>query len=143
MSSIDMALLAFTTFNAIRVLAYFPQMAAIIRDTNGATAISYWTWGLFAGSHLSTVGYALVVIHDWKMAAVFGVNACCCLTIIVLTAQKRRAKRIQAAVVRHAVPAARPTAPDSIVGAGRAILGRLLEPTSCRTDSAAPERAFP
>jgi hypothetical protein len=61
MSSIDMALLAFTTFNAIRVLAYFPKMAAILRDTNGATAISYLTWGLFAGSHLSTVGYALVV----------------------------------------------------------------------------------
>jgi hypothetical protein len=69
MSSIDMALLAFTTFNAIRVPAYFPQMAGI--------------------------------------------------------------------------PAARPTAPHSIAGAGRAILGRLLEPTTCRTDSAAPERTSP
>jgi hypothetical protein len=43
MSSIDMALPAFTTFDAIRVLAYFPQMAAIIPATNGATTISYWT----------------------------------------------------------------------------------------------------
>ncbi|SJM29317.1 hypothetical protein [Mesorhizobium delmotii] len=46
-----MALLAFTSFNAVTR----SQMAAIVRDTNGATAVSYWTWSLFAASHLSTV----------------------------------------------------------------------------------------
>lgn len=98
MTRIELALLAFTSFNAIRVLAYFPQMAAIIRDTNGATAVSYLTWILFAASHLSTVAYALVAVRDWQMVTVFAVNAVCCISIILLTFHKRREHRSR----RHA-----------------------------------------
>jgi Flp pilus assembly protein TadB len=93
MTRIEMALLAFTSFNAVRVLAYFPQMAAIIRDTNGATAVSYWTWSLFAASHLSAVAYALVAIGDWQVVTVFAINAVCCIVIILLTFYKRREHR--------------------------------------------------
>jgi hypothetical protein len=93
MTRIEMALLAFTSFNAVRVLAYFPQMAAIVRDTNGATAVSYWTWSLFAASHLSTVAYALVAVRNCQMATVFAINAACCIAIILLTFHKRRRHR--------------------------------------------------
>lgn len=93
MTRIEMALLAFRSFNAVRVLAYFPRWRQIIRDTNGATAVSYWTWGLFAASHLSTVAYALVALRDWQMVTVFAVNAVCCICIILLTFHKRREHR--------------------------------------------------
>ena len=44
-------LAAFATLNSIRVLAYIPQLVKAARDSNGALAISYITWGLFAACH--------------------------------------------------------------------------------------------
>ena len=96
MTSIDIALLLFNFFNAIRFVAYFSQMAAIVRDTGNAAAISYWTWSLFAASHLSTVFYAVVAIQDAKMAALFGLNAICCISILFLTVIKRHEYRRRA-----------------------------------------------
>lgn len=90
MTNLDYALFAFTLFNSIRVFAYFPQMASIVRDKHGATAISYTTWTLFAASHMSTAAYGLFSIGDWKMGAVFAINTACCFVIIVLTYHKRR-----------------------------------------------------
>ena len=64
---------------------YRSQMAAIVRDTNGATAVSYWTWSLFAASHLSTVvAYTLVAVRDWQMVTALAINAVCCISIILL-----------------------------------------------------------
>jgi hypothetical protein len=71
------------------VFAYVPQIIAVARDTSGASAISYSTWGLFAVSHLSTVAYAVLVVDDWRMAPVFVANTICCLVIVGLTAWKR------------------------------------------------------
>lgn len=59
----------------------------------GATAVSYWTWSLFAASHLSTGPYALVAVRDWQMVTVFAVNTVCCISIILLTFYKRREHR--------------------------------------------------
>lgn len=89
MSAAEVALLAFTAVNSVRVLAYVPQIAAVLRDRNGASAISYTTWGMFAVSHVSTVGYAILVVVDWRMAAIFGANTICCVAILGVTAQKR------------------------------------------------------
>jgi hypothetical protein len=61
----------------------------ISRDTQGAAAISYTTWSLFGASHLSTVAYAILVVDDWRMAAVFAANTLCCVLIVSLTAWKR------------------------------------------------------
>src|SRR5919112_6030673 len=85
----DAALGVFTLCNTARVFAYLPQMIKIGRDTQGATAISYATWTLFGVSHLSTVAYAVLVVDDWRMAAVFIANTVCCLVIVGLTAWKR------------------------------------------------------
>lgn len=89
MTPADMALALFTACNSVRILAYLPQILRVGRDTNGATAISYTTWVLFGFSHLSTAGYALLVVSDPLMAAVFVGNAACCLIILGLTAYKR------------------------------------------------------
>jgi len=86
----EFATAAFTLCNAVRALAYLPQILRIIQDPDGARAISCATWSLFAISHLTTVAYALLAVHDWTMAAVFGGNALACALIICLTLLKRR-----------------------------------------------------
>ena len=89
MTMAEIALMVFTTCNALRVLAYVPQIVRIGQDQQGAQAISYFTWILFAVSHLSTVFYALTVAQDGYMALVFVANTVCCFTILGMTAYKR------------------------------------------------------
>jgi uncharacterized protein with PQ loop repeat len=100
----DAALGVFTLCNTARVFAYLPQIVKIGRDTQGATAISYTTWALFGVSHLSTVVYAVLVVDDWRMAAVFAANTLCCLVILGLTAWKRAVFKAAQTVLEAAVP---------------------------------------
>ena len=100
----DAALGVFTLCNTARVFAYLPQMIKIGRDTQGATAISYTTWALFGVSHLSTVAYAVLVVDDWRMAAVFAANTFCCLVILGLTAWKRAVFKATLKVLEAVVP---------------------------------------
>lgn len=86
----DLALALFAVCNSVRVVAYLPQILAVIRDMNGASAISYTTWGLFSVSNLSTAIYAALVLGDLKMVAVFAANTGCCAVILGLTVVKRR-----------------------------------------------------
>lgn len=103
MTPAEMAITLFALCNSVRVFAYVPQIIAVARDTNGASAISYTTWGLFAVSHLSTVAYAILSLRDWRMAAVFGANTACCAIILGMTAYQRHLYRRNCAV-RHASP---------------------------------------
>jgi hypothetical protein len=83
----------FAAINTVRVIAYVPQITRAARDQNGATAISYTTWGLFFVSHLSTIAYALVCQGDALLALIFLGNAIACLAIIAVTFFKRRRHR--------------------------------------------------
>jgi hypothetical protein len=87
--TVEIAITIFAISNSVRVLAYVPQIVRVAYDKDGAVAISYATWLLFAVSHSSTVLYAMVVIEDMKMAIVFAANMLCCLLIIALTVYKR------------------------------------------------------
>jgi uncharacterized protein with PQ loop repeat len=90
-SGMDVAVLGlFTIVNSIRIFAYIPQILRAAKDQNGASAISYTTWGLFLLSHLTTIAYAIVCQGDGVMAAVFLGNALACLAIISVTFLKRR-----------------------------------------------------
>ncbi len=100
----DAALGVFTLCNTARIFAYLPQIVKIGRDTQGAAAISYTTWALFGVSHLSTVAYAVLVVDDWRMAAVFAANTFCCLIILGLTAWKRAVFKATLKVLEAAVP---------------------------------------
>ena len=80
----------FALVNAIRILAYIPQILRAAADTNGASAISYTTWGLFFISHLTTIAYAVVVLGDLILAFIFLGNALACLGILGVTFFKRR-----------------------------------------------------
>lgn len=88
-SAVEIAVAVFAISNSIRVLAYIPQIVRGARDRDGAAAVSCLTWFLFAVSHFSTVAYAIIVIEDWRMAAIFCINMLACLIIIGLTIYKR------------------------------------------------------
>ena len=92
-STVEIAVAIFAVSNCVRVVAYVPQIVRLARDREGAAAISCLTWVLFAVSNLSTVAYAVVVVDDWRMAAIFGVNMLCCLFIVGLTVYKRAVTR--------------------------------------------------
>ena len=90
MTAADLALGLFACCNSVRILGYVPQIIRIVRDRDGARAISYGTWLSFALSHLSTVAYAVLVVSDLRMAAIFGANTVACVIILILTIHKRR-----------------------------------------------------
>ena len=90
MSLEEVTLGTFATCNSLRIFAYFPQIFKAAGDENGASAISYTTWSLFLLAHLSTVAYAIVNQSDWWLAACFGLNAICCLAIVIVAYGKRR-----------------------------------------------------
>jgi hypothetical protein len=84
------AFFLFAAFSALRMVSYLPQIYRVARDTNGATAISYSTWGLWTGANVATALYACVNLHDLYLASVSVVYATCCIAVIVLTLIKRR-----------------------------------------------------
>jgi hypothetical protein len=53
-ASLDLITLAFGAFNFLRLVSYFPQIVAIARDSNGATAISFFCWTIWVGANAST-----------------------------------------------------------------------------------------
>jgi hypothetical protein len=83
-------LLIFSGCNALRVLAYVPQMWKLAQPGGDAKSVSCATWLLFFVSHLSTVAYLLTVTGDRFLAASFALNAAACLAIVTLTLAKRR-----------------------------------------------------
>lgn len=124
----DVALAVFTICNTLRVFAYLPQIVKIGRDRQGAAAISYTTWMLFGASHLSTVAYAVLVVDDWRMAAIFAANTLCCGIIVGMTAWKRAAFRKERANIAIAPEACASSAKivvlqASLVGSARPLGG--------------------
>jgi hypothetical protein len=80
----------FTAFSALRIISYLPQIRRIAIDGNGATAISYSTWGLWTGANLATALYAAINLHDFYLSAVSTIYAACCSIVILITILKRR-----------------------------------------------------
>lgn len=101
MTLADVTLAVFTVFNGLRLISYFPQICRILRDSNGAAAISYATWTMWSACHIATGLYATVNLRDWPLAAACALYAACCLTVIGITVVKR-----QRAALDQAVPVA-------------------------------------
>ena len=89
MTLADGTVAVFTIVNTLRFLAYVPQVTKALKDQSGAEAISFATWGLFLGSHLSGMAYAVVNQSDWKMASLFLSNAIGCGAILLIAGWKR------------------------------------------------------
>ncbi len=89
MTLTDATFTAFTFFNALQIFSYIPQIVAVARDRNGATAISYSSWIIWLTGAAATVAYAMINIWDVWLALVNAIHAVCCLIVILLTAFKR------------------------------------------------------
>jgi hypothetical protein len=89
MTLAEATLLAFTAFSGLRLISYLPQIHKVARDTNGASAISYSTWALWTGSHVSTGLYAGINLGDRVLALASALYALCCVAVIAITAVKR------------------------------------------------------
>lgn len=85
----DITLLFFKIFGLLRFGSYFPQIARVVADNDGAKAISYSTWWMWIGANVSTAAYALVNLSDWALFAVSVANTSGCLAVVMLTAWKR------------------------------------------------------
>jgi hypothetical protein len=93
MTIADGTLAVFTFFNALRFLAYVPQIVKALKDRSGAEAISFGTWGLFLTSHASAMAYAIENQRDWTMAFLFLSNAVGCSAVLLIAGWKRARRR--------------------------------------------------
>jgi hypothetical protein len=85
--------LAFAAFSGLRTISYVPQIIRIAKDHSGASAISYPTWLLWTGAHVTTAMYAATNLNDTWLAFASSIYAVCCIVVIALTAIKRLAHR--------------------------------------------------
>lgn len=90
MTLAEVSLGAFSVFSGIRLVSYFPQIYRVTRDSNGASAISYSTWVMWTGSHISTGCYAAINLGDIFLATCSALYALCCISVVCITFVKRR-----------------------------------------------------
>ena len=88
MTNVDVLGVAFGFFN-IRLASYFPQILAVARDQNGASAISFLCWLIWIGANGSTGLYAWVKLADIPLALISAFNAACCAAVFILAIYKR------------------------------------------------------
>jgi PQ loop repeat len=85
----DLTFVGFLSLGGIRCLSYLPQIVRIIRDDNGASAISYTTWFTWIFANLATALYAVFNLGDAYLATVSVIYAFFCTVVLLLTAFKR------------------------------------------------------
>lgn len=85
----DLKFVGFLGLGSIRCLSYLPQIVCILRDKNGASAISCTTWVTWILAHLATALYAVFNLGDTSLAVVSIIYAFCCTVVMLLTVFKR------------------------------------------------------
>jgi hypothetical protein len=88
-SNLDLIALAFGACNLLRLASYVPQIIAVARDRNGATAISFSCWTIWVGANATTGLYAWINLGDLGLAMIGMFNAACCTVVLAIAARKR------------------------------------------------------
>lgn len=83
-------LVAYTFFNAFRLLAYIPQIIALAKEESAAKAISLITYWMWVGANFTTALYATVIMPDIWLASVSYINSGLCLAVSLMIHYKRR-----------------------------------------------------
>ena len=91
----DLVAIAFTSFNFLRLISYFPQIAVVWRDPHGATAISLASWAIWVGANATTALYAWVNLNDPSLSLLSAFNAGCCIAVLLLATWKRTEHRFR------------------------------------------------
>ena len=73
--------------NAMRVFTYLPQIVAVWRSTDGARAVSLFTWGSWLVCNGSAILYGAVVVHDLFFVLIALVNFCGCTSVTLIALQ--------------------------------------------------------
>jgi uncharacterized protein with PQ loop repeat len=89
----ELAVVFFTICNTMRAFAYLPQLVRVLRDREGAAAISCPAWFLFSLANASTVIYAGFVLHDRITTTIFLINTLFSSAVLVATLLQRRTRR--------------------------------------------------
>ncbi|HKA39385.1 MAG TPA: hypothetical protein VKD25_06430 [Burkholderiales bacterium] len=75
--------------NSLRIIAYAPQIRAVLRAQDGAVAVSITTWALFTFANLTATLYGWLVIHDSAFCAIFTGNLMCTAAVTFIATLKR------------------------------------------------------
>ena len=75
--------------NAARIFTYLPQVVAVWRSTDGARAISLFTWSSWLVSHVAATLYGLFIVHDLFFVAIALVNLGGCGSVTLIAAHRR------------------------------------------------------
>lgn len=89
MSSAELSLLVFAACNALRVIAYLPQIAALVRRPDAAASFSHTSWVLFTSANASTAAYAWLVLADAVIASFNALSTLCGVILIGLALWRR------------------------------------------------------
>jgi hypothetical protein len=90
MTAADLSLLAFAACNALRVVAYLPQMLKLYCHPGAAASFSYASWWLFTAANASTAAYGQLVVGDAVLAVLSAFSAACCVVLIGIASWRQR-----------------------------------------------------
>lgn len=118
--------------NAARIFTYLPQIVAVWRSTDGARAISLFTWSSWLVSHCAAILYGTLVVHDLFFVLIALVNLFGCGSVTLIALQRRlqwrREQRRGAASPRQTVAPQALQAADPPVLVAHPLMSRAQRP---------------
>jgi uncharacterized protein with PQ loop repeat len=75
--------------NSVRIIAYAPQIRAVLKARDGAQAVSITTWTFWTFAHLTAILYGWLVVHDGFFCAIFAGNLTCTAAVALIATRKR------------------------------------------------------
>ncbi len=75
--------------NTVRIFFYAPQIRAVLKANDGASAVSIMTWGFWTFANATAALYGWLVIGDVGFTAIFVGNFLCTAVVTLIASFKR------------------------------------------------------